>query len=142
MAELRRQGLTLPEIASRLGVSKQAVHDSLGRLGASRPLRSVPCTACDRMIYSAFALPAHREKVLCLACLRRGPNATFGQRLLALRLAVGLSQRELGRRAGVSDATIANHEHGAHGFDEATRAKLARVLGHELLGVVRHDKQM
>jgi transcriptional regulator with XRE-family HTH domain len=72
--------------------------------------------------------------VLCLTCQRRQPGALSGQRLLALRLAAELTQRELARRSGVSRTAIAWHEHGTHVIEQATRAKLAQVLGRELLG--------
>jgi transcriptional regulator with XRE-family HTH domain len=137
MTELRRQGLTMPEIARRLGITKQAVHDMLRRLGEPPPPRSVPCAACGRPILSAVARPTDRGKALCRGCLRERPAAPFGQRLLALRLAAGLSQVELARRAGLSRMAVAHHERAERTPRPATRARLARVLGPELLGGVR-----
>jgi transcriptional regulator with XRE-family HTH domain len=133
MAELRRQGLSLSEIGRRFGVTKQAVHWALGPL-RHRPIPSVRCTGCGRPFVSAGALPDNGAAALCLPCLRRRPRATFGQRLRAYRMAAGLTRAELARRVGVSETAVHSCERDKGTPRPGTLAKLARVLGQELLG--------
>jgi transcriptional regulator with XRE-family HTH domain len=127
--ELCVRGLTLTEIARALGVSRQAVHHLLGygRPGP-QPRKAVLCTACRSELGPA---PSTRDYApsLCLPCLARQPRATFGQRLRAHRLALGLRREALAERAGVIPQTICNLERGAHAPQPGTLLKLARALG-------------
>jgi transcriptional regulator with XRE-family HTH domain len=126
LAELRARGLSYAEIGRRLGVSKQAVHLALRKLG--RPPPSVPCARCGTPIVSAGALAGDRGTALCLACLERTPGAPFGRRLQALRLAAGLTQTQLNRRAGLARGTVWRYERYGHTPRSRNLARLARVL--------------
>jgi transcriptional regulator with XRE-family HTH domain len=53
----------------------------------------------------------------------------FGERLRALREAAGLTQTELGKKAGVSQNAISNLEAGKRQPQWAVVVKLARALG-------------
>ncbi len=44
---------------------------------------------------------------------KQRPVSVFGQRLRELREAAGLTQQQLGERAGMAYQTIAKYEHGA-----------------------------
>lgn len=63
------------------------------------------------------------------------PNSRsmFAKRLKAARLALGISQRELGRRIGLSEDVVSNrvtrYELGTSEPDFATAIKLAKELG-------------
>jgi transcriptional regulator with XRE-family HTH domain len=127
-AELRARGLSLAEVGRRLGISKQAAHQLLRGAGAPGP-GPVRCAACG----AAVGRPALRTRrtppALCPACLAKRPGAPFGLRLLAHRLAAGLSRSELEERAGVARKLIARYEGGGVRPRAETLARLAGVLG-------------
>jgi transcriptional regulator with XRE-family HTH domain len=108
---LRAAGLTLSQIGKRLGVSRQAVHNMLQGIERSRTRsRSVPCAACGQAIVSAGALPSDAATALCLDCLGKRPEAPFGQRLKAYRLAAGLTKAELAVRCGLGRDAARKYE--------------------------------
>jgi transcriptional regulator with XRE-family HTH domain len=72
---------------------------------------------------------------LCLACLAKRPQATFGQRLKAHRLAAGLTLTGLEQRSGVDLSLISAYECDRSEPKWQTLAKLSRVLGVEWLAV-------
>lgn len=57
------------------------------------------------------------------------PYAALGGRLQSLRLARGLSQRELARGVGVTQHVISGYEHGAFRPTRHRLGQLAAVLG-------------
>ena len=71
--------------------------------------------------------------VFCMACLP--PDATFGQRLKARRLAAGLTLEALAKQAGIHYQRIGNYEQGRKQPKWDTLAKLIRVFGVEWLNV-------
>ena len=124
-ARLRARGLSLAEVGRRLGVCKQ------GAAALLHPLRRPPVVACARCgaaIISAGALPRDAGTALCLPCLARHPDAGLGQRLKAFRLAAGLLQKELARKAGVRDEMVRRYEQGHYRLRVAALARLARAL--------------
>jgi transcriptional regulator with XRE-family HTH domain len=133
IAELRQQGLTLAEIGRRLGISRQCVCQTLHRTSRPRRPLGLSCSRCGRDIVSADALHRNREVALCLACLDQQPKAPFGQRLLALRLAMGLSLSDLARQAQMNRASLTCYE--VHGVkpQPLTLARLVRVLGPDIV---------
>jgi transcriptional regulator with XRE-family HTH domain len=126
VAELRARGLTLAEIARRLGITKQAVHQCL-----TRPPRSqqpgVTCRGCGGVAVPAGARVRERGEGLCPACLRRR-GAAFGRLLRACRLAAGMNKAELARRSGLLPARLADYEAGRHRPRAAALDHLAAVL--------------
>jgi transcriptional regulator with XRE-family HTH domain len=132
--KLRDNGLTLKEIARRFGVTKQAVWSLLNSRPQRTTARAVPCTGCGARIVSPGALRRDAASALCLGCLRERPEATFAQRLKALRLAAGLSRTELAQRTGMAPASLSIYEEGRRKPQYRSATRLARVLGEELLG--------
>lgn len=71
---------------------------------------------------------------------------SFSDFIYSRRLDMGLSQAELGRRIGVTQATIGNWERG-HAPASTVRVKLARVLGvgvkeiNNMIGLSRRPEQ-
>jgi len=65
--------------------------------------------------------------------LRAQPDAPFAQRLKALRLAAGLSRTELAQRSGVAPGSLRAYEDGERSPHGYSVARLARVLGGDLL---------
>jgi len=112
VASLRARGLSLLAIAKVIGVSRQCVQMTLRRMNQPRPVRSVTCRHCGHVIISTGVLPGDEGKVLCLPCLGKSPQAPFGQRLKALRLAAGLTQGELAKRSGVTPSCLCMYEAG------------------------------
>jgi transcriptional regulator with XRE-family HTH domain len=131
---LRDRGLTLKEIARRFGVSKQAVWSLLNSRPQRTAARAVPCTGCGTMIVSPGALRRDAATALCLDCLRTRPDATFGQRLKALRLAAGLSRTELARQVDMAPGSLSAYEAGLRRPQRRSAVRLARALGDDLLG--------
>jgi DNA-binding XRE family transcriptional regulator len=123
---LRARGLNLTEVGRQLGTTRQ------GAYALFRPLRGTPAVACARCgaaIISAGALPRDAGTALCLPCLARHPDAGLGQRLKAFRLAAGLLQKELARKAGVRDEMVRRYEQGHYRPRPVALAGLARALG-------------
>ncbi len=131
--KLRDRGLTLTEIAQRFGVTKQAVWSLLHNRPQRTATRAVPCSCCGTMILSPGALRRDAATALCLRCLRARPDAPFAQRLKALRLSAGLSRAELSARAGVAPGSLRAYEEGWRKPQDRSAARLADVLGEELL---------
>jgi len=125
MIALRARGLSLAEVGRRLGVSRQCVHAALKRANAKR----IRCKACARELNSAGALPRDDQAVYCLGCLAARPDSTIAERLLAYRLAAGLSVVELARRSGVGAGRISSFEHGKLRPGNKTLTAMLRVLG-------------
>jgi transcriptional regulator with XRE-family HTH domain len=136
--KLRDRGLTLKEIAKRFGVSKQAVWSLLNSRPQRTAARAVPCTGCGAVIVSPGALRRDAISALCLGCLRLRPQATFAQRLKALRLAAGLSRTELAQRTGIAPGSLSAYEEALRKPQDRSAARLAHVLGEELLGGKTH----
>jgi transcriptional regulator with XRE-family HTH domain len=52
-------------------------------------------------------------RALCLGCLKKHPQAPFGERLRAFRLAAGLTLEELAKRARTTAIWLTQCEYGA-----------------------------
>jgi transcriptional regulator with XRE-family HTH domain len=57
-----------------------------------------------------------------------GLHSTFGQRLQELRLARGLTQRELAARAGIQEATLSRYENDLHVYQWESLVLLSDAL--------------
>jgi transcriptional regulator with XRE-family HTH domain len=129
IARLRARGLSLAEIGRRLSISREGVSQALSQMRRPPRQLSVPCSGCRAPIPSQGALPSDEGRALCLACLASRPEAPFGVRLKAFRLAAGLMKAELAQRVGVSLMTIHHYEAGARSPRWAQLVPLVRVLG-------------
>jgi transcriptional regulator with XRE-family HTH domain len=74
-------------------------------------------------------LPRDQDDALCLPCLAKRPDAPFGQRLKAFRLAAGMSKVELVRRSGLRLNTIHYSETGREEPQWASLTWLIEVPG-------------
>lgn len=140
-ARLRAQGLTLREIAERLGVSRQAVHALLvywerDNRGPDQPVvRSIHCRACGGVVGEvppAFA--RYDGQVYCRRCLAKRPELPLPERLRSLRVAAGLSMTDLDIKAGLRLSTTLRCETGKSRPRLDTLARLATVLPELLPG--------
>jgi transcriptional regulator with XRE-family HTH domain len=134
VARLRALGLSVPEMARRLGVSAPSVYTMLRRLGRADRL-PVACRECGAVILAA--LPAGVSKppsALCLACLRKLPDAPFAERLRSYRLAAGLTRVQVGAKVGVTASMITHYETGRCAPSPEVLARLVTALGPGLLG--------
>jgi hypothetical protein len=95
--------------------------------------QSVRCAACKTEVAAADLLAPGASAPFCLPCLRRRPDATFAQRLIACRLAAGLTTGQLAARAGGSENTILRYESGRRLPGQARLIALVEVLGEDLL---------
>jgi transcriptional regulator with XRE-family HTH domain len=77
----------------------------------------------------AGALPRDAGTALCLPSLARHPGAGLGQRLKSFRLAAGLLQKELSRKARAWGELIRSYEEDTCRPRPAALARLARALG-------------
>jgi transcriptional regulator with XRE-family HTH domain len=123
---LRAEGLTLEEIGNRLGVCRQGAAYLLAPL---REPPAVDCRRCGAALNSPGATSRDAGKALSLPCVGKCPEASFGERLKAFRLAAGLSQSELARKAGVWPSIIHKYELKGHRLRPGALARLARALG-------------
>ena len=129
-------GWNLQEIASHLGCTIKVVQYYASGRG-SHVQRFIACSRCKTVIFTITGRAIHHPHdptVLCLACLRKKRNPTFGQRLKAYRLAAGLSKAELAPRIGDRANNLENWERDC-GIPQNWRplALLACVLGIGLL---------
>ena len=76
----------------------------------------------------------------CLDCLARHPEATFGQRLKAHRLAAGMTLRDLSRRIGIGRTQLSRYERGAAFATWPSLVKLLQVFGVALVDVWGKEK--
>jgi hypothetical protein len=130
---LRAQGLSLRAIGKRLGVSHECVRDCLWPKYQKQCFR-VRCRLCDSDINPAGALPRDDRAVLCLHCLAKQPHVSFGEHLLAYRLAAGLKINVLAERAGIAATQISRYESGRDaGLKWATALRLLRTLGVQMV---------
>ncbi|MBY0526393.1 MAG: helix-turn-helix domain-containing protein [Gemmataceae bacterium] len=132
VVELYEQGLSPAEIARQVGMSDQGVRYTLNAVQKEKA-RSVSCRRCKVAINPTGALPRNHGRALCLACLAKTPEASFGDRLLSLRLAHGLTVMDLARRAEVDAGALYEYETDKHEPTWQPLVRLVRVLGQELV---------
>jgi transcriptional regulator with XRE-family HTH domain len=109
-ARLRAEGWSLPQIARALGITKQAVHLLLHPRGEPAAQANLCCQDCGKPICPMRPGMRSTRRSVCLDCLARRPVVDFGQRLVALRLARGLTGRELAQALGVPPGTVSTRE--------------------------------
>jgi DNA-binding XRE family transcriptional regulator len=95
-------------IAEHLGVSHQRVCQLLK--DANLPPLPLRCRECEAIILTRPHGTAVCLSAWCLACLRRHPEATLGERVRTFRLAADLTQRQLAKQLGINHTTIAKLE--------------------------------
>lgn len=132
IAQLRATGLTYQEIGERLGISHQSVQQALQRTGNAR-LVPIRCRACAAIITRLRTVKDNNGPVYCLDCLPA--DATFGQRLKALRLAKGLTLMALGEQTGMIWTLLSKYERDVIEPKCRSLVKLIRVLGIRLMAV-------
>jgi transcriptional regulator with XRE-family HTH domain len=125
---LRCSGLTFREIGERLGVSHQLVQHALKLSGNSR-LVPICCRECKAAITQMRTAYDKNIPAWCLECLAKHPEAAFGQRLKAHRLASGMTRGELAKKAGAGNASVIEYELGNKLPTLENLTKLIRVLG-------------
>ena len=123
VARLGARGWTLSEIASHLGITKQAVHCVLQKLRRGTAI----CRHCHKKFDAPEGVTTMRS-VFCLSCLHTLPDIPFGRRIASLRIIVGFTQEELADRAGISAATLVLLEASKHKPHQRTRDRLLAVL--------------
>jgi transcriptional regulator with XRE-family HTH domain len=129
VAELRARGWTLRRIAEQMGVTHQNVAHLLKAGGAVSAERAICCQDCGAVLLAQPHGAAVGVSAWCLDCLGRHPEAPFGERLKAFRLAVGLSQRQLESHTGVDHRTVAGLEAGRVRLTPPLREALVRCFG-------------
>jgi DNA-binding XRE family transcriptional regulator len=132
IAELRASGMSYQAIGDGLGISHQRVYQILERSGTSHRVL-IRCLKCKAVITKMRMFANNNGPVYCMNCLP--PDATFGERLKARRLAAGLTLEGLAKQAETYSQTIGNYEQGARQPNWQTLAKLIRVLGVDWLAV-------
>ena len=141
IAELRGQGLTFPQIARQLGVTPQCVHRTFQRSGRKVRLPWVACSECGREITPRLSAVPDDRPAWCLACLAKHPEATFGQRVKAYRLAASMTLAALGKRVGLTGTIITLYEQDRVRPRPRSLAKLIRVLGVGVVRAVESDRK-
>jgi len=99
-----------------------------------------PCCRCRTVLLPMrAAAPTPHQKVRCLACLERRPEATLGQRLRSFRVARGLTQMEAGRQLGIADSALSDCEQDVVQPMWKTLVQLLEFFGPELvtLGITK-----
>src|SRR5262249_32854472 len=115
----------------------QAVAQALSRMArAGNPVAAcvaVPCRECGAVILRGKGDLRCNAPAYCLACLATHPEAPFGERVKAFRLARGMTPRQLGEAVGMSAQNVSVYERGRGPLKWVTLVKFARALGAELL---------
>jgi transcriptional regulator with XRE-family HTH domain len=131
--QLRKEGLTLEEIAAKLDCTKQAIARLARPSQRNIPLIEIRCKRCRKLIRAMRVRKQRAGRVSCLACLAQQPDPPFSERLLAHRIAAGLTQDELAARTGIRYAGISQYECGSRVPTWRDAARLVAVLGENLL---------
>ena len=139
VALLRAQGLSFTEIGTRLGIRRQCAQQLLKASGHSVDLPGICCIGCGTVIVKGRGPWLHNGPVYCLVCLAKTPEAPFGQRLKAHRLAAGLTLRRLGELVGTAGTYLGNLEQGRKRPLWSTIVKPIRVFG---LALVDADNEL
>jgi transcriptional regulator with XRE-family HTH domain len=130
-ARLRKKGLSLAAIASRIDMTAEGVRRALCSMGVSRPdVTDVRCRECDRVVTRGVEATRRACPPWCLRCLKRHPEASLGDRVKSHRLTAGMTQEQLGDRTGLHKMTVSWIERGETkepGW--RTLARLVAVLG-------------
>lgn len=118
-------GLTQTQLAVRVGMLPPVI--SLIESGQREPVWSLVLTLADAL---GVSTEDFREKpgATVLPQPQKTP-ATFAEMLTAKRVAAGLSQSEVARRAGVTPTAISRYERGRHKPTPAVVRRLAAALG-------------
>jgi transcriptional regulator with XRE-family HTH domain len=90
---------------------------------------AVRCRECGRAVASPPGRGRPNGPAYCLACLARHPEAGFGERLRAHRLAAGLTLEALAGRVGGYRKSLSAYERGRKVPRWRALVKLVRVLG-------------
>jgi transcriptional regulator with XRE-family HTH domain len=117
-----------------MGCTRQGAQYLLRAAGVSTARRMI--VRCPRCGAAAGSLPVTCRLpavALCLACLATQPDASFGDRLRACRVAAGLSRRQLARRSGVGILALTAYEANATLPAAASLAKLLTTVGPALV---------
>jgi transcriptional regulator with XRE-family HTH domain len=94
---------------------------------------AIRCRECERTIAPKAGRGRPNGMAFCLACLARRPEASFGERLRAHRLAAGLTLDALAQRIGGQAENLSAYERGQSVPQWGALVKLVEVLG---LGLV------
>ena len=129
MAQLREKGWTYAKIGKQFGITGEGARQAILLADGCVALQRIHCLGCGTYLGSARGPGKHNRGTYCLTCLPKHPEATFGQRLKAYRLALGLTQKEMAERIGKDHSTIAKFEHGVKEPTWTTLQALAKVLG-------------
>jgi hypothetical protein len=134
MVRLRDQGLTHVEIGRRLGVTTQCVQITLRKIDRGAPRQAVVlCYACHQEAGRLERKGPKARPVLCLRCLEKLPATPWGERLLAHRIAAGLTARGLALRLGIPASTLISYECGRASAPPGRLAALEAALGSGVL---------
>jgi transcriptional regulator with XRE-family HTH domain len=128
-ARLRAQGLSYNQIGARMGVTHQAVYRLIQAANLWQPPPGIHCRECGKEVMPSCRGIPYWMKAFCLDCLAKHPEAHFGERLRAFRLAAGLNVRELARRARIGRTWVSAYETGHCSPRWDTIVRLIRVLG-------------
>ena len=128
--ELRARGLSTAEIGERLGITRQGVWRLLSNYGRSETAPGiVACCLCGQSIIRGGDALRNNGPVPCLDCLRERPHIPFAVRLKAFRMAAGLTQAKLARKAKLPPARIRAYERGHAEPKWRNLVKLMNALG-------------
>jgi hypothetical protein len=95
----------------------------------------VACRESGRTIARGAGSIRTNGAAYCLGCLARPPEASFGGRLKAHRLAAGLTLEARGGRVGVPYQAVCDYESGRRVPQWRTLVRLVGVLGVGLVDV-------
>jgi DNA-binding transcriptional regulator YiaG len=131
---LRDEGLMLKDIGKRMGVSYGGAAYLIKSSGPPVEGRGSLCAKCKTVVDRKRKPWSREVTVLCLGCLSKTKNPSFGTRLRAYRLAAGLSLAELARRIGTPLSVVADWERApVNGPTWRMLIKLVHVLGQGLV---------
>jgi DNA-binding XRE family transcriptional regulator len=131
--QLREQGLSTAKIGKLMGVGTRAVTAMIARSRGGPILRAwIRCCHCGADI-ARLSVRFDTGPASCLACLKKEKKPLFRNRLIAYRLAKGLTPVELAKKIGTSPNVIASWERGVSSPRWETLITLVQVLGHGLV---------
>lgn len=130
---LRSQGLSMSQIGKKQGWTKQYVHSLLRYAQKAGIPMPISCSSCQRVITHRHDYHVRDLPVVCLRCLHKKPEASFGERLRAYRVAVELTQTALANAARLRPTQITEYERDVRQPGWRNIARLVKVLGVDLI---------
>lgn len=124
-ADLLCLGISAPELAKRLGVTKQCIYSYLNK-------QSMPTPAGQAQIQKILNDTKEQYEIDIDNDTGTTPSIPYHERLKEILNTEGLQPKELATLAGISTASVYNYQNGVNKPTPSIASKISKVLGYTL----------